>query len=83
MQKGVFLKKVALQRIIEIRRRNKVLDLEQEEKDDDNDNEGLIQIPNGILPDKHGVNELKDEQHGVNKKAYATMEWWRCTRANN
>ena len=29
---------------------------------------GYIELLDGILPNENGVNELKIEQHGVNKK---------------
>ena len=45
------------------------------------DDIGYIQLPDGILPDE--ADDLRSEQHHVTKKAYAIMEWWRCTGSTN
>ena len=63
-------KKLALERIL-ARRRSEKIDDDQENIFND---EGYIQLPDGILPDVIGVNELKDEQHSVTKETYAIME---------
>ena len=73
---------VGLKRIVKRKRTNKIKELEQNENDE-NDDEGYFQLHIGIFLDVHGVNELKAEQHGVTKKGYAIMKWWRCTGANN
>ena len=72
-------KKLALERILARRRSEKIAD-DQENIFND---VGYIQLPDGILPDAIGMNELKDEQPSVTKKAYAIMEWWRCTGSTN
>ena len=80
MQKtNVIKKKLALKRILARRRREKIID----ELENVFNDEGYVQLPNGILPNEIGVNELRSEQPHVTKKAYAIMEWWRCTGTNN
>ena len=39
--------------------------------------EGLVELPNGILPNNAEV--LRSESEKVNMKAYSIMEWWRLT----
>ena len=71
MQKGNILnKKAVLQRILVRRRKEIVIEMQLEE----GHGEGYAQLPDGIFPDEHGVNELKDEQHGVSIRAYSIME---------
>ena len=80
MQKANSIKKkLALKRILARRRREKIID----ELENVFNDEGYVQLPDGILPNEVGVNELRSEQPHVTKKAYAIMEWWRCTGANN
>ena len=70
---------MALQCILAMRRREKIAELDPEENNDAD----YVQLPNGILPNEDGVNQLKDEQHGATKQIYAIMEWWRCTDGKN
>ena len=76
MQQGNTLKKQYALKNILVRRRNNV----SNEVIYDIDNEGYIVLPDNILPNEGGINELKDEQDSVTMKAYAVMEWWRHSR---
>ena len=71
---------MALKNIMCRRRNEAEVAMIQVEEDD---NLGYVQLPNGILLDDARVQDLKSEQHHVTKKAYAIMEWWRCTGNNN
>ena len=79
MQKGNALKKQYALKNILGRRRNAVSNIAI----DDEDNEGYIVLPNNILPNEEGMNELKDEQDSVTTKAYGVMEWWRYSGSIN
>ena len=68
----------ALKNIVQ-RRRNTV----SNEAIDIDDDEGYIVLPNNILPNEEGINELKDEQDSVTTKVYAVMEWWRYSGSSN
>ena len=76
MQKGNTLKKKVALRNILARRRREVVVVDTELNVD---GEGYTQLPDGILPDEPGIEDLQNEAHHTTKKAYAIMEWWRCS----
>ena len=73
MQKANTVKKRRALKNILSRRRKESIEVEEEDKE----NAGYVQLPDGILPDE--ADDLRSEQENVTKKAYAIMEWWRCT----
>ena len=76
MQKGNTLKKKVALRNILARRRSEVVVVDAVLYAD---GEGYAQLPDGILPDEPGIEGLQSEARHVTKKAYAIMEWWRCS----
>ena len=71
MQKANFIKKkLALKRALARRRRRTTIDEVENEFND----EGHTQIPNVILPNEFGKNEIRSEQPRVTKKSCAIMK---------